>query len=142
MVKRSERGARRKRWSIYFAWDAKSNTTLQDVVDGGYRRIAVRNVSTCKLELIWPTAVTIDSAKRLLNIAKQKQESFNTLGEPRALDDDEADEASPADGLEPAAASAPMPEPRATPASSSGAPGGPPIQPTALSTPVRPELAL
>ena len=89
-MKRKTRGMKFKRWCISVPnkptmrnWKKALRLTLDD----GKARISMVEHSACSVELVWPKAVTIDSAKRLVKLAKAKKATFEILGEPRGLHD-------------------------------------------------------
>ena len=99
MVHRADRRLEYARWCIYFASNPQARVwkqTLRDVVDDGRARVLFRVMSQCKVDLVWPNAVTLDSPCRLIRLAKERTTSFEILGEPTGMDDvDEVAAAAP-----------------------------------------------
>ena len=73
------------RWRVYFPRKPQApkwKRTLRDVVLAGVARVVFHDCSQYRVELVWPRAVTYDSAMVLVRRAKGKDASFEILGVP------------------------------------------------------------
>ena len=91
MVKRCESSRRCKRWLIYFPNKPQAGTSkriLSEVVAAGRARVTFHEVSNCRVELVWETGVTIQSAMRLVGQATARGKAFEILGAPTGIFDE------------------------------------------------------
>ena len=91
MVKRRDKKAKFARWCFYFPNDKYARTRkriLGKLIEAGNASVIFHDVSTCRVELVWQTAVTYDSAARLVRLAQEKDSSFEILGVPRGIAED------------------------------------------------------
>ena len=51
-----------------------------------------REFSKLEVHLVWPQEVTFKSAERLVDLAKKQNRSFEILGHPRRVEDDDVDD--------------------------------------------------
>ena len=115
MVRRDQKQAKFSTWCIYFPNKPQLRTwkrILREVVESGRAKLTFREVSKCRVEVVWLHPVTWDSAARLVRLARQQIASFEILGDPTGLADDvemAADEAASAPTPANEAASAPTP---------------------------------
>ena len=91
MVNRLDKGAKFRRWAVYFkplppvaSW----KNALKAVVESGYVDVAFREISVHKVELVWAHAVTYASAVRLCNLALNRREDMELAGEPVGVADE------------------------------------------------------
>ena len=91
MVKRSEKKVKFKRWCIYFSKDSRLPTwkkILGQIIAKGNACVDFRQVSECKVELIWPTPVTVMSVQRLIRKASEQCTTFKIVDNPQGIDDE------------------------------------------------------
>ena len=78
-----------RRWCLYFPSKQEvgrasaSQQALREVVKAGRAKIVYTAVSNVRVDLEWPTPVTIDSPLRLSNMAREKCPTFQILGKPQ-----------------------------------------------------------
>ena len=58
---------------------------LRQVIERGAAKVILHDVSACRVDCVWPKAVTYDSAARLVNLAKGMDDSFDVLGLPKPV---------------------------------------------------------
>ena len=86
MVGRAEKGKRFERWAIYFPRRTRScKKCLGKVVAAGRAKVQMEDVSDVRVDLVWPRAVTFDSAWRLCMQASQRDSNFEVLGQPQGI---------------------------------------------------------
>ena len=76
------------RWSYFFANNAggsKSKGVLRQVIERGAAKLILHEVSACRVDCVWPNAVTYHSAARLVKVAKEMDASFDVLGLPKPV---------------------------------------------------------
>ena len=91
MVNRKDKRGRFTRWCIFCAKNLQAQAfkhTLRYIVVGGRAKIIFRDVSLYRVDLVWRTAVTYDSAARVISLAKKKQTRFEIMGVPTGIADD------------------------------------------------------
>ena len=88
MVRRADKGTRFERWAIYFPAGRRTRSCkkcLGKVVAAGKAKVQMEDVSDARVDLVWPRAVTFDSAWRLCMQASQKDSNFEVLGQPQGI---------------------------------------------------------
>ena len=83
MVRREERGIKYKRWALYLPSGPRlqrGKRCLQETVEAGYAKVQMEEVSGTRVDLVWPHAVTWESARRVARLAAEKDSSFHILG--------------------------------------------------------------
>ena len=88
MVRRADKGTRFERWAIYFPAGRRTGSNkkcLGNVVAAGRAKVQMEDVSDVRVDLVWPRAVTFDSAWRLCMQASQRDSNFEVLGEPQGI---------------------------------------------------------
>ena len=88
MPTRLEAKKKHTRWSYFFPNNAdvpKLKCVLRQVIERGAAKVILHDVSACRVDCVWPKAVTYDSAARLVNLAKKMDASFDVLGLPKPV---------------------------------------------------------
>ena len=92
MVNRLNKKVKSKSWFIYFPKKPQTQILkwkriLRELVQSGKAAVTVRDVSNHRIDLVWERPVTFASAARLVELAQQRDASFETVGEPRGADE-------------------------------------------------------
>ena len=61
---------------------------LGQIIEEGNACVDFRQVSECKVELIWPTPVTVMSVQRLIRKASEQCKTFKIVDNPQGIDDE------------------------------------------------------
>ena len=88
MVGREEKGNRYRRFVFYLRPGnllARHKRILREVVSAGRVQIVIEQISETRMDLVWPKAVTGQSAKRLRDMMREQDSSFETLSEPQGI---------------------------------------------------------
>ena len=88
MVGREEKRSKYERWALYLPSGPRLKRwkrCLRETVEAGYAKVQMEEVSGTRVDLVWPHAVTWDSARRVMRLATKKDSSFHILGEPRPI---------------------------------------------------------
>ena len=85
-----------KGWSLYFATAGASTckSTLRKLIGKGHcAKVTLHQISACRVDCVWPRAVTYDSAARFVTLAKEANASFEILGLPKPVREGNAESA-------------------------------------------------
>ena len=85
---REEKSKRYNRWAFYFPSGPgrpKWIRCLREVVEAGRAELQIEEVSAFRIDVIWPHYVTYQSAKRLSQLAADKDTTFRILGDPQGI---------------------------------------------------------
>ena len=83
MVGREEKRSKYERWALYLPSGPRLQRwkrCLRETVEAGYAKVQMEEVSGTRVDLVWPQAVTWDSAMRVMRLATKKDSSFHILG--------------------------------------------------------------
>ena len=93
MVNREQRKAKAKTWRIYFPNKPKAKTwmlALKRLVEEGRAHVSFRTASKNEVHVTWEkNAVTCASVARLIRSAQDEDESFEIVGEPFGIENDQ-----------------------------------------------------